>query len=67
MNMNKRLTESAAELITTQCQRLEADFAEQFTAVIQLEDGQEEILRQIDEIITQNSGQQHWLPTGDKL
>ena len=67
MNMNKRLTESNAELIINQCQRLEAEFAEQFTAVIQLEDGQEAILKQIHEIIDCNSGSSHWLPTGEKL
>jgi len=67
MNMNKRLTEANAELIISQCQRLEAEFAEQFTAVIQLEDGQEAILRQIHEIIHGNSGHEHWLPTGEKL
>ena len=37
MESNKRLSEAAALQIIQQCQRLEADFAEQFTAVIQAE------------------------------
>ena len=37
MESNKRLSEQAALQIIQQCQRLEADYAEQFTAVIQAE------------------------------
>jgi len=67
MESNKRLSEAAALQIIQQCQRLEADFAEQFTAVIQAEDGEEHVRAQVLEIVESLSGTSHWLPTGDKL
>ena len=67
MELNKRLTEAAASLIIQQCQRLEAEFAEQFTAVIQAEDGESQIVAQVFEIVDQHSGEAHYLPTGEKL
>lgn len=67
MQMNKRLNEDNAALIIKQCQRLEADYAEQFTAVVQAEDGEDLVIQQVFEIISQHQGESHWLPTGDKL
>ncbi|CBY21938.1 unnamed protein product [Oikopleura dioica] len=67
MESNKRLSEAAALQIIQQCQRLEADFAEQFTAVIQAEDGEEHVRAQVLEIVESLSGTSHWLPTGDKI
>ena len=67
MDINKRLTEQGAQLIIQQCQRLEAEFAEQFTAVVQAEDGEEQVIQQVFDIIEQHQGDSHWLPTGEKL
>jgi hypothetical protein len=67
MELNKRLTEQNAQLLFQQAQRNEADFAEQFTAVIQAEDGEEQVIKQVFEIIEQHKGNSHWIPTGEKL
>lgn len=62
IEMNKRWSLEEAVLAMEQANRLEQEFGTYFTATIQL-DTQNEVLREILNVISQQSGPRIWIPT----
>jgi len=66
MEMNKRITEEQARKTYERALKLEAEFGEYFTAVVQ-GDTADEIYAKIKEVISDQSGPYIWVPAKDKL
>uniref|UniRef100_A0A2C9KA59 Disks large homolog 1 n=1 Tax=Biomphalaria glabrata TaxID=6526 RepID=A0A2C9KA59_BIOGL len=66
MEMNKRITEEQAKKTYERALKLEAEFGEYFTAVVQ-GDTADEIYSKIKEVISDQSGPHIWVPAKDKL
>ncbi|XP_035276985.1 discs large homolog 1-like protein isoform X18 [Anguilla anguilla] len=66
MEMNKRLTEEQARKTFDRAMKLEQEFTENFTAIVQ-GDTLEEIYEQVKQIIEEQSGPCVWVPAKDKL
>ncbi|XP_053404132.1 disks large homolog 2-like isoform X2 [Mercenaria mercenaria] len=66
MEMNKRITEEQARLSYDRTVKLEQEFGEYFTAVVQ-GDTANEIYAKVKEVIRDQSGPVIWVPAKDKL
>ncbi|XP_054595185.1 disks large homolog 3 isoform X7 [Nothobranchius furzeri] len=66
MEMNKRQTYEQATKVFDKAVKLEQDFGEYFTAIVQC-DSLEEIYNKIKEIIEEQSGPYIWIPSSEKL
>ncbi|XP_030072778.1 disks large homolog 1 isoform X3 [Microcaecilia unicolor] len=66
MEMNKRLIEEQAKKTFERAMKLEQEFTEHFTAVVQ-GDTLEEIYNQVKQIIEEQSGPYIWVPAKEKL
>uniref|UniRef100_A0A8B9TD99 Discs large MAGUK scaffold protein 1 n=1 Tax=Anas platyrhynchos TaxID=8839 RepID=A0A8B9TD99_ANAPL len=64
--MNKRLTEEQARKTFERAMKLEQEFTEHFTAIVQ-GDTLEEIYNQVKQIIEEQSGPYIWVPAKEKL
>lgn len=64
--MNKRMTEEQARKTYERALKMEQEFGEYFTAVVQ-GDTPEDIYGSIKEVINQQSGPKIWVPTKEKL
>uniref|UniRef100_H3CD99 Guanylate kinase-like domain-containing protein n=1 Tax=Tetraodon nigroviridis TaxID=99883 RepID=H3CD99_TETNG len=62
MDMNKRLTEEQAKKTLDRATKLEQEFTEHFTAVVQ-GDSLEEIYEQVKQVIEDHSGAVIWIPS----
>ncbi|XP_049821395.1 disks large 1 tumor suppressor protein-like isoform X4 [Aethina tumida] len=66
MEMNKRTTEDQAKKTYERALKMEMEFGEYFTAVVQ-GDTPEDIYDQIKEVINEQSGPNIWVPAKEKL
>uniref|UniRef100_A0A3B1J3X2 Discs, large homolog 2 (Drosophila) n=1 Tax=Astyanax mexicanus TaxID=7994 RepID=A0A3B1J3X2_ASTMX len=66
MEMNKRLTEEQAKKTFDRAMKLEQDFGEYFTALVQA-DTLEDIYTQCKMVIEEQSGPYIWIPSKEKL
>ncbi|XP_063772457.1 disks large homolog 1 isoform X16 [Pseudophryne corroboree] len=66
MEMNKRLTEDQARKTFERAMKLEQEFTEHFTAIVQ-GDTLEEIYNQVKQIIEEQSSTYIWVPAKEKL
>ncbi|KAF6213599.1 hypothetical protein GE061_011320 [Apolygus lucorum] len=66
MEMNKRMTEDQAKRTYDRALKLEQDFGEYFTAVVQ-GDTPEEIYQKVKEVINEQSGPTIWVASKDPL
>uniref|UniRef100_A0A452SH55 Discs large MAGUK scaffold protein 1 n=1 Tax=Ursus americanus TaxID=9643 RepID=A0A452SH55_URSAM len=66
MEMNKRLTEEQARKTFERAMKLEQEFTEHFTAIVQ-GDTLEDIYNQVKQIIEEQSGPFIWVPAKEKL
>nr|XP_015216223.1 PREDICTED: disks large homolog 1 isoform X10 [Lepisosteus oculatus] len=66
MEMNKRLTEEQGRKTFDRATKLEQEFTEHFTAIVQ-GDTLEEIYNQVKQIIEEQSGSFIWVPAKEKL
>ncbi|XP_050404710.1 disks large 1 tumor suppressor protein isoform X4 [Patella vulgata] len=66
MEMNKRITEEQARKTYERALKLEQEFGEYFTAVVQGDTG-DEIYARVKEVIRDQSGPVIWVPAKDKL
>uniref|UniRef100_A0A8C5ME72 Disks large homolog 1 n=1 Tax=Leptobrachium leishanense TaxID=445787 RepID=A0A8C5ME72_9ANUR len=66
MEMNKRLTEEQARKTFERAMKLEQEFTEHFTAIVQ-GDTLEEIYNQVKQIIEEQSSTYIWVPAKEKL
>ncbi|KAK9745494.1 Guanylate kinase [Popillia japonica] len=66
MEMNKRMTEEQAKKTYERALKMEQEFGEYFTAVVQ-GDTPEDIYSQVKDVIAQQSGPSIWVPTKEKL
>ncbi|XP_027739828.1 disks large homolog 1 isoform X7 [Empidonax traillii] len=66
MEMNKRLMEEQARKTFERAMKLEQEFTEHFTAIVQ-GDTLEEIYNQVKQIIEEQSGPYIWVPAKEKL
>ncbi|XP_077343570.1 disks large homolog 1 isoform X12 [Lithobates pipiens] len=66
MEMNKRLTEDQARKTFERAMKLEQEFTEHFTAIVQ-GDTLEEIYNHVKQIIEEQSGSFIWIPAKEKL
>ncbi|MFT7818902.1 disks large homolog 1 isoform X2 [Arapaima gigas] len=66
MEMNKRLTEEQGKKTFDRATKLEQEFTEHFTAIVQ-GDTLEEIYEQVKQIIEEQSGPYIWVPAKEKL
>ncbi|XP_071668645.1 disks large homolog 1 isoform X15 [Patagioenas fasciata] len=66
MEMNKRLTEEQARKTFERAMKLEQEFTEHFTAIVQ-GDTLEEIYNQVKQIIEEQSGPYIWVPAKEKF
>ncbi|XP_076454332.1 disks large homolog 1-like [Babylonia areolata] len=66
MDMNKRITEEQARKTYERASKLEQDFGEYFTAVVQGDTG-DEIYGKVKEVIRDQSGPTIWVPAKDRL
>ncbi|KFV75451.1 Disks large 1, partial [Dryobates pubescens] len=66
MEMNKRLTEEQTRKTFERAMKLEQEFTEHFTAIVQ-GDTLEEIYNQVKQIIEEQSGPYIWVPAKEKL
>ncbi|KAL3279987.1 hypothetical protein HHI36_017493 [Cryptolaemus montrouzieri] len=66
MEMNKRMTEEQAKKTFERALKMEQEFAEYFTAVIQ-GDTPEDIYAQVKDVIDEQSGPTIWVPAKEKL
>ncbi|KAB5543561.1 hypothetical protein PHYPO_G00080640 [Pangasianodon hypophthalmus] len=66
MEMNKRLTEEQAKKTYDRAMKLEQEFGEYFTALVQ-EDTLEDIYTQCKMVIEEQSGPYIWIPSKEKL
>uniref|UniRef100_A0A8C9S3J4 Discs large MAGUK scaffold protein 1 n=1 Tax=Scleropages formosus TaxID=113540 RepID=A0A8C9S3J4_SCLFO len=65
-SMNKRLTEEQGKKTFDRAMKLEQEFTEHFTAIVQ-GDTLEEIYEQVKQIIEEQSGSYIWVPAKEKL
>ncbi|XP_072540293.1 disks large homolog 1 isoform X25 [Salminus brasiliensis] len=66
LEMNKRLTEEQGKKTFDRAMKLEQEFTEHFTSIVQ-GDTLEEIYNQVKQIIEEQSGPYIWVPAKDKL
>ncbi|XP_053246892.1 disks large homolog 1 isoform X3 [Podarcis raffonei] len=66
MEMNKRLTDEQARKTFERAMKLEQEFTEHFTAIVQ-GDTLEEIYNQVKQVIEEHSGPYIWVPAKEKL
>ncbi|XP_023311084.1 disks large 1 tumor suppressor protein isoform X1 [Anoplophora glabripennis] len=66
MEMNKRMTEEQAKKTYERALKMEQEFGEYFTAVVQ-GDTPEDIYGQVKEVINEQSGPNIWVPAKEKL
>nr|XP_054538462.1 disks large homolog 1 isoform X22 [Pan troglodytes] len=66
MEMNKRLTEEQARKTFERAMKLEQEFTEHFTAIVQ-GDTLEDIYNQVKQIIEEQSGSYIWVPAKERL
>ncbi|XP_006884246.1 PREDICTED: disks large homolog 1 isoform X5 [Elephantulus edwardii] len=66
MEMNRRLTEEQARKTFERAMKLEQEFTEHFTAIVQ-GDTLEDIYNQVKQIIEEQSGPYIWVPAKEKL
>ncbi|KAG8268831.1 Disks large 1 [Homalodisca vitripennis] len=66
MEMNKRMTEEQAKKTFERAMKMEAEFGEYFTAVVQ-GDTPEDIYQKVKEVINDQSGPTIWVPSKDPL
>ncbi|XP_040606887.1 disks large homolog 1 isoform X13 [Mesocricetus auratus] len=66
MEMNKRLTEEQARRTFERAMKLEQEFTEHFTAIVQ-GDTLEDIYNQVKQVIEEQSGPYIWVPAKEKL
>ncbi|XP_039288437.1 disks large 1 tumor suppressor protein isoform X5 [Nilaparvata lugens] len=66
MEMNKRITEEHAKKTYDRALKMEQEFGEFFTAVVQ-GDTPEEIYQKVKQVITEQSGPTIWVPTKEQL
>lgn len=66
MESNKRLTDDQAKKAYEKCLKLEHEFGEYFTAVVEA-DSPEDIYDQVKRIIMDQSGPRIWIPSKEKL
>ncbi|XP_071050990.1 disks large 1 tumor suppressor protein isoform X4 [Onthophagus taurus] len=66
LEMNKRMTEDQAKKTFERALKMEQEFGEYFTAVVQ-GDTPEDIYAQVKDVIAQQSGPSIWVPTKEKL
>jgi len=66
MEMNKRMTEEQARKTFERAVKLEQEFGEYFTAVVQ-GDTPEEIYEKVKDVIQEQSGDTIWIPSKEKL
>ncbi|XP_053160383.1 disks large homolog 1 isoform X3 [Hemicordylus capensis] len=66
MEMNKRLTDEQARKTFERAMKLEQEFTEHFTAIVQ-GDTLEEIYTQVKQVIEEHSGPYIWVPAKEKL
>ena len=66
LEMNKRMTEDQAKKTHERAMKLEQDFGDCFTAVVQ-GDTPEEIYEKVKEVILEQSGDTIWVPSKEKL
>ncbi|XP_023696686.1 discs large homolog 1-like protein isoform X18 [Paramormyrops kingsleyae] len=66
MEMNKRLTEEQGKKTFDRAMKLEQEFMEYFTAIIQ-GDTLEEIYEQVKQVMEEHSGPYIWVPAKEKL
>ncbi|XP_053354101.1 disks large homolog 1 isoform X12 [Clarias gariepinus] len=66
LEMNKRLTEEQAKKTFDRAMKLEQEFTEHFTSIVQ-GDTLEEIYNQVKQIIEDQSGPYIWVPSREKL
>uniref|UniRef100_A0A8C6RZF4 Discs large MAGUK scaffold protein 1 n=1 Tax=Nannospalax galili TaxID=1026970 RepID=A0A8C6RZF4_NANGA len=66
MEMNKRLTEEQARKTFERAMKLEQEFTEHFTAIVQ-GDTLEDIYNQVKQIIEEQAGPYIWVPAKEKL
>ncbi|XP_066478640.1 disks large homolog 1 isoform X3 [Tiliqua scincoides] len=64
--MNKRLTDEQARKTFERAMKLEQEFTEHFTAIVQ-GDTLEEIYNQVKQVIEEHSGAHIWIPAKEKL
>ena len=66
LEMNKRMTEEQARKTYERALKLEQDFGEYFTAMVQ-GDTPEEIYERVKDCIQEQSGDTIWVPSKEKL
>ncbi|XP_074033107.1 MAGUK family member discs large 1 isoform X3 [Leptinotarsa decemlineata] len=66
MEMNKRMNEEQAKKTFERAVKMEQEFGEYFTAVVQ-GDTPEDIYNEVKEVIEEQSGPKIWVPTKEKL
>ena len=66
LEMNKRFTEEQARKTFERALKLESDFGEFFTAIVQ-GDTPEEIYERVKDVIAERSGDTIWVPSKEKL
>lgn len=66
MEMNKRMTEEQAKKTFERAMKMEQEFGEYFTAVVQ-GDTPEEIYNKVKEVISEQAGPTIWVPSKDPL
>ncbi|XP_046990949.1 disks large 1 tumor suppressor protein isoform X1 [Schistocerca americana] len=66
MEMNKRMTEEQAKKTYERAMKMEQEFGEYFTAVVQ-GDTPEDIYMKVKEVIEEQSGPSIWVPSKDQL
>ncbi|XP_061493647.1 disks large homolog 1 isoform X7 [Rhineura floridana] len=66
MEMNKRLTDEQAQKTFERAMKLEQEFTEHFTAIVQ-GDTLEEIYNQVKQVIEEHSSPHIWVPAKEKL
>ncbi|XP_042315581.1 disks large homolog 1 isoform X2 [Sceloporus undulatus] len=66
MEMNKRLTDEQARKTFERAMKLEQEFTEHFTAIVQ-GDTLEEVYERVKQVIEEHSGPSIWVPAKEKL
>ena len=66
LEMNKRMTDDQAKKTFERALKLETDFGEFFTAIVQ-GDTPEEIYEKVKDVIQEQSGDTIWVPSKEKL
>ena len=66
LEMNKRMTDDQAKKTYERALKLESDFGEFFTAIVQ-GDTPEEIYEKVKDVIQEQSGDTIWVPSKEKL